>query len=134
MSDWRKKIENLNQPTEEDFARRKKEYDRLLAEFQQRFRCHVCNRPATRPVIQSQNQHSYLWNKGWYDYIDEDYQGHVPNFDRYYIYKLAELLKFGNHRVDWSRPSDLKKCARCSQWTCKEHIHMGICQTCAEKL
>jgi hypothetical protein len=35
---------------------------------------------------------------------------------------------------DWSIPGDLYRCERCVKWTCKKHLHKGICPECAEKL
>jgi hypothetical protein len=36
--------------------------------------------------------------------------------------------------TDWSTPGDLFKCKICENWICADHIHMEICQKCAEGL
>ena len=30
--------------------------------------------------------------------------------------------------VQWDSPRDLEQCRRCHRWTCREHIHSGICK------
>ena len=34
---------------------------------------------------------------------------------------------------DWNSPGDLRTCNKCDRWTCFEHLHNGVCKTCAEK-
>lgn len=38
---------------------------------------------------------------------------------------LAEL------EPDWSSPRGVERCIKCYEFTCSEHLHMGICRSCA---
>lgn len=35
---------------------------------------------------------------------------------------------------DWSKPGDFEICRICKKWVCRDHIHAGVCKSCAYKL
>jgi hypothetical protein len=39
-----------------------------------------------------------------------------------------------SYSQNWDFPGDLERCNNCRKWTCEEHIHKGICKSCAERL
>jgi hypothetical protein len=34
----------------------------------------------------------------------------------------------------WDTPKDLERCSMCDEYTCRDHLHRGICKDCAQKL
>lgn len=89
---------------EELLAEIRREDQRDLARHQRRFRCHVCGKPSKGPHV----SRSIEWH------------GDSGGGETWYR--------------NWDTPTGLKKCDRCSKWTCEEHIYRGICSRCASKL
>jgi hypothetical protein len=77
-----------------------------LEELGEKFKCHVCGTSASIPASSSYK---------------------TGNDDGYNTY---DYVSYDN----WSAPGDLRGCSICSNWTCLNHIHEGICKECAEKL
>jgi hypothetical protein len=86
-----------------------KDYKDRLEIFKQKFKCHIngCTVIATKPVSGMAT-----------DYPTRDNESFKP-----YHYPY----------INWDEPSDLYLCTRCNQWTCKKHIHSGICIECWSK-
>ena len=78
------------------------EQKKNLKELGGKFKCHVCKRPSKKP------------NKTWESRM-----------------ATGENESTGTYWDDWSRPGDLFECSRCHNWTCPEHLHLGICKKCA---
>ena len=125
MFNWKKKIDDQEETEKRDRERREAEQKaRQLAEqkeyqekqrremkekqyeFGQKFHCHIvgCNFTSTGPT-EWETTHGPSW--------DDDHT---------------------SHHIDWNLPNDLWQCKNCNKWTCADHIHKGICQTCAEKI
>lgn len=47
---------------------------------------------------------------------------------------LSTRLETFPETVEWMSPTGLKECKKCHKWTCREHLHQGICMECAEKM
>jgi len=120
MSDlWKNKIDEYikkrEERNQEEMARlrarrEQKRESNQLAEFQERFFCHICHRPSSGPF--EQPDHSEVSNPG-------DYLGKVTWFRGY---------------TDWNKPGDLILCEICHQYTCFQCSRKDICRTCAAKL
>ena len=117
MFNWKKKIDDQEETEKRDRERREAEQkarqlatqeaneSQKLRNFQAKFVCHICKTPATEPR---------QYNIGTREPFTDD-----SGFSM---------------QTDWNTPADLWKCTKCNKWTCAEHIHKGICQTCAEKM
>lgn len=127
MFNWKKKIDDQEETEKRDRERREAEEkarqvankERAVDDEKQsrmrklaQFRCHICKNLPQDPAPQTIITRSGFQSEGAWG-----------------IESLGESTVY-----NWEKPTDRWQCTKCNKWTCAEHIHKGICQTCAEKM
>lgn len=123
MFNWKKKIDDMKESEkqakeltdkyEKDRLRKTQEqrWKKNFERFQKRFFCNFCKQPSQNVRLVKRMISPGASNDGL--------GGYEPTYEEV---------------PDFNTPDDLWECKVCHNWTCKDHIHKGICQTCAEKM
>ena len=99
--------EHLKKKRDAANARRIAEHAKKVESLGERFKCHVCNVPASEP----------------FKVIDTPATFSAMN--------QVQIRAAETHN-DWSKPGNLYKCSMCKKWTCYDCMQSGICRYCAE--
>ncbi len=85
-------------------------YLQMLAKHQRTFRCAVCDRPSSGPILIGNSD------------------------DRLEISSFSGVIAGFDEQEDWETPRDLQQCNRCGLFYCLDHIRGNSCLRCQGKI
>lgn len=124
--DWRQKVDDWKKQQERE-AEARRVAESLAADAKARAKASEEMEARLKYLARF---HCHIRNCSYFSHEPAYIEEHFSSGGGYGIPEFRSTTK----TPDWTKPGDLFTCQRCQKWTCKDHIHEGICQECAEKL